>query len=70
MAKEKFICIIKKILLPENISKDELNKILRELKQDKKTRIIVCFCQGYDTRKLLKAIKYTNNTEYFLIIGT
>jgi hypothetical protein len=43
---------------------------MKNLEEDEKAHVIVCFCEGLTIRKLLKAMQYLNMTSKFIIIGT
>lgn len=44
--------------------------MIKNLEEDEKAHVIVCFCEGMTVRKLLLAIKHLNMTNNFIIIGT
>ncbi|KAL7030586.1 hypothetical protein ACKWTF_006714 [Chironomus riparius] len=61
LADKNNICIAKE---------DSFQELIRNLEEDEKAHVIVCFCEGLTVRKLLMAIKYLNLTNNFIIIGS
>lgn len=52
-----------------NDEDEKFQELIKNLEEDEKAHVIVCFCEGLTVRKLLMAIKYLNMTN-FIIIGT
>jgi subtilase family serine protease len=53
-----------------NDEDEKFQELIKNLEEDEKAHVIVCFCEGLTVRKLLMAIKYLNMTNNFIIIGT
>jgi hypothetical protein len=49
---------------------EKFHELLKNLEEDEKAHVIVCFCEGITVRKLLLAIKYLNMSDNFIIIGS
>lgn len=53
-----------------NDDDEKFQELIRNLEEDEKAHVIVCFCEGLTVRKLLMAIKFLNLTNNFIIIGS
>ena len=46
-----------------------VHQVMENLMRDKNARVVVCFCEGWTVRGLLKASRNLNRVGHFLIIG-
>lgn len=69
LAEENDICIASEHTIYDDTKKDELDDIVRKFDQNRNAKVVVCFCEGYDVRRLLEATKRTNKLHNFVFIG-
>ncbi|XP_065222319.1 metabotropic glutamate receptor 5-like isoform X2 [Planococcus citri] len=70
LALENDICIASEHTIYDKTRNVELDEVVRKFAYNGKSRVIVCFCEGYDVRRLLEATKRTNMQNNFVFIGS
>ncbi|KAG5684310.1 hypothetical protein PVAND_013545 [Polypedilum vanderplanki] len=70
LADKNNICIAKEDSILSTDDDEKFQELIKNLEQDEKAHVIVCFCEGLTVRKLLIAIKNLNLTNNFIIIGS
>lgn len=63
------VCIAKEDSILSNADDSAFDKVLRNLHQESRAVVVVCFCEGLTVRGLLQAAKRLNMTDRFLFIG-
>ncbi|XP_076047779.1 metabotropic glutamate receptor 1-like isoform X5 [Oratosquilla oratoria] len=70
LAERNNICIAKEDSVLSNAEDEAFDEVIRQLLEDQKARVVVCFCEGMTVRHLLIAAQRNNVTSRFLFLGS
>ncbi|XP_071549706.1 metabotropic glutamate receptor 5-like isoform X2 [Panulirus ornatus] len=70
LAEKNSICIAKEDSVLSNAEDEAFDMVIKQLMEDHRANVVVCFCEGMTVRNLLLASQRNNVTSRFLFIGS